>query len=180
MDIFNGVDEVLAGKSTLHRNSTGITVNFKATDLQPGHAYTIWWVIWNKPENCGDRFECTDADFANADNVMVEVLYAGGHVVGNSGKGNFSARLNENDSDGTINPLFGLPEYGGLLDAEHAEVHVVLRSHGPMVPGIVNEQIGSYGGGCDVDLGLFSEIPDAVGECADIYASVHLSPNTPE
>jgi hypothetical protein len=173
-DVVNGVE---AGTSTLHRNNNGITVNFKATGLIPGHAYTVWWVIWNNPENCNTPGACEDIDFGNADAVQVELMYATGHVVGNSGKGNFGAHLNENDASGTINPLFGLPTYGGLADAQKAEVHMVLRSHGPKIPGIVNEQIGSYLGGCPQAFPYgfppFSEIPDEAGECGDIYASIH-------
>ncbi len=176
VDIFDVVNGVLAGTSTLHRNSNGITVNYKAINLIPGHAYTLWWVIWNNPENCMVPGACSDGDFGDPD-VQVELMYATGHVVGGSGKGNFSAHLNENDASGTINPLFGLPSYGGLLDAEKAEVHMVVRSHGPKVPGIVNEQIGSYLGGCPTVFPYgfppFSEIPDEVGECGDIYASIH-------
>ena len=180
-DIIDGVNGGVVGTSTLRRNKNGININFKVDGLIPGHAYTIWWVIWNKPENCDTPYACGEPDFGNPDAVMVEVLYAAGHVVGNSGKGHFSAHLNEWDSSGTINPLFGLDEYGGLHDAEKAEVHVVLRSHGPAVPGIVNEQINSYGGGCDdiSSFDPFTEIPDEVGECGDIYFSIHLSPCTP-
>ncbi len=176
VDIFDFVNGGVVGSSTLHRNSNGITVNFKATGLIPDHAYTLWWVIWNNPENCVVMGACADADFGDPD-VQVELMYANGHVASGNGKGNFSAHLNENDASGTINPLFGLPSYGGLHDAEKAEVHMVLRSHGPKVPGIVNEQIGSYLGGCPLEFPYgfppFTEIPDAVGECGDIFAAIH-------
>jgi len=176
VDIFDVVNGVVEGTSTLHRNNNGITVNFKATGLLPDHAFTIWWVIWNNPEECAIPGACSDGDFGNPD-VQVEVMYANGHVVGNNGKGNFGAHLNENDASGTINPLFGLPSYGGLADAQKAEVHMVLRSHGPKIPGIVNEQIGSYLGGCPQAFPYgfppFTEIPDEAGECGDIYASIH-------
>ena len=70
--------------------------------------------------------------------------------------------------------LFFLPDPQGLINAE---IHMVLRSHGPAVPGIVNEQIGSYVGGCPTTLPYgfppFSEVPDAAGECGDIIAAVH-------
>ena len=173
VDIFDFVNGGVVGSSTLHRNSSGITVNFKTTALVPGHTYTLWWVIWNNPENCTVPGACTDADFALADAVEVEVMYAAGHVAGNNGSGNFSGHLNENDASGTINPLFGLASYGGLLDAGKAEVHAVLRSHGPRIPGLVAEQIGSYVGGCSINLPPFSGIPDEVGECGDIYAAIH-------
>jgi len=166
----------ITGTSTLHRNKNGITVNFKAENLHPG-AYTIWWVIWNKPQECEVPGECLDGDFAIADDVEVEVMYAGGNVVGNNGKGNFSGHLNVDDASGSINEeFFGLNSYGGLQSGNtfDAEVHVVLRTHGPAVPGLVNEQIGSYEGGCDDPLLYlpFTVYPDVIGECADIAAAV--------
>ena len=63
------------GTSTLHRNKNGLTVNFKTDGLTHGYAYTLWWVIWNNPENCTVPGACTDADFQIADLVNVEVLF---------------------------------------------------------------------------------------------------------
>lgn len=171
-----GLDGI-TGTSTLHRNKNGITVNFKAEDLYPG-AYTIWWVIWNNPEDCGTPFACADSDFGF---VEVEVLYAGGNVVGNNGKGNISAHLNAGDVSGSINDLFGLPAAGGLQAGNtfDAEVHIVLRTHGPKVPGLVNEQISSYAGGCDTPFLIppFTAYPDEIGQCADIAAAIFAPVN---
>ena len=167
----------ISGTSTLHRNKNGITVNFKAEGLYPG-AYTIWWVIWNNPEDCGIPYECADSDFGF---VEVEVLYAGGHVVGNNGKGNISGHLKAGDVSGSINDLFGLPAAGGLQAGNtfDAEVHIVLRTHGPKVPGLVNEQINSYAGGCDTPFLIppFTAYPDEIGQCADIAAAVFAPVN---
>ena len=169
------------GTSTLHRNKKGITVNFNTDGLIPGHAVTLWWVIWNNPENCTTPYACGEVDFGIADQVGVEVLYAAGHVIGGNGMGNFSARLNLNDDSESINDLFGLPAAGGLVDAQKAEVHLVIRSHGPMVPGLVKDQIGAYVGGCDDPFKYdpFTSYPDVIGECADIIASIHASTMTP-
>lgn len=169
-------DLIVIGTSTLHRNKNGITVNFKANGLHPG-AYTIWWVIWNNPLKCASPGACNEGDFNRFADVEVEVMYAGGHVVGKNGKGNFSAHLNVNDASGSINEeFFGLPPFGGLQAGKtfSSEVHVVLRTHGPVVPGLVDEQIGSYGGGCDVPLlNLpFTVYPNVIGECADIAAAL--------
>ena len=173
VDIFNAVTGDVIGKSTLHRNGNGITINFKTTGLMPGHAYTLWWVVWNKPENCATPGACVESDFANAGDVEVQLLYAAGHISGNNGKGNFSAHLKENDDTGSIHELFGLPNFGGLQDAQKAEIHAVLRSHGPKIPGQVSEQINSYEGGCVVNFAPFTEIPDEAGECGDIFAAIH-------
>ena len=176
VDVFSPTPGLeVSGISTLHRNKNGITVNFKTNGLTPGYAYTLWWVIWNSPENCTVPGACSDIDFAIADKVKVDVLFGAGHVVGNDGIGNFSAHLNENDDSESINSLFGIPHVGGLLDSQKAEVHLVIRSHGPAIPGLVNEQISSYLGGCDDPFAFppFTEVPDAVGECGDIIAAVH-------
>lgn len=166
----------ITGTATLHRNKNGITANFKATNLKPG-AYTIWWVIWNEPQNCATPGECIESDFATPVEVAVEVMYAGGHVVGNNGKGNFSAHLNAgDDSPESMNTSFGFPSVGGLRvgNTFDAEIHVVLRTHGPAVPGLVNEQINSYRGGCDNPFlyAPFTVYPNEIGECADIAAAV--------
>lgn len=170
-----GLGEI-SGTSTLHRNKNGITVNFKAEGLYPG-AYTIWWVIWNNPQECVMPGKCEEADFATPVEVQVEVMYAGGNVVGNNGKGNFSAHLRAgDDSPESMNESFGFPSVGGLAvgNTYDAEVHVVLRTHGPLRPGLVNEQIGNYRGGCDApfDILPFTEYPDEVGQCADIAAAI--------
>ena len=92
-----------------------------------------------------------ESDFTNALNVEVQLLYATGHISENNGKGNFSAHLKENDDSGSVHELFELPNFGGLQDAHSAEIHAVLRSHGPKIPGQVGEQINSYEGGCVVN-----------------------------
>ncbi len=159
--------------SILHRNKNGITVNFKTKGLIPGNAYTLWWVIWNNPEECLTPNACgDDADFGNALLVKPEVLYAAGHVVGGSGIGNFSAHLNLNDDSGSVNDLFGLPPAGGLLETQEAEVHLVLRSHGVAQPGMIPDQIHSYLGGC-TDSGGFGPDSSVEGYCRDIQAAIH-------
>lgn len=144
------------GSANLHRNKNGVTANFKTSDLEPG-AYTLWIVVFNDPTACIEG--CNEPDlFIEA--VKGEVLFATGHVVGNNGKGNFSARLNEGDNSGSVNSLFGIPDNDGLRDSQAAEIHLVLRTHGPAIPGMVNEQIGSYTGGC------------VENDCEDILAAV--------
>lgn len=135
------------GTSTLHRGKDGLTVNFKASGLAQG-TYTLWWVIFNDPGACAG--DCDDPDLLDA---QAEVMAATGGVVGPNGVGNFSAHLKENDASGSINALFDLPSFGGLHDAQSAEVLMVLRTHGPKIPGMVYEQTHTYNGGCIVPPG---------------------------
>lgn len=169
IDPING--GIIVGKSKLLRNRKGIAMALKSR-LVPGHAYTIWWVIWNFPENCIVPGACTDADFADAVGVGVDVMYAAGNVAGRNGVAGFAGHLKEGDISASTNEFFGL-EPVGLLDAKKAEVHLVVRSHGPKIPGQVQDQLSSYEGGCTVFFDPFTEIPDAEGECGDILFSIY-------
>jgi len=182
-EAFNPILNEVSGKSTLIRGRRGIWARYKAKKLIPGHAYTLWWVIWNKPENCTTPNQCNDGDFPNAANVEVELLYASGAVAKRNGKVTFYSRLRAGNDSGSVNDLFGLPFFGGLQKGNTfgSEVHLVIRSHGPAIPGLVNEQIGGYLGGCPQSFPYgfapFTEIPDAVGECGDIEFSIHAPVN---
>ena len=130
----------------------------------------VWWVVFYEPGACGTS-PCGLPDlFVPA--VKADVLYAAGNVIGGNGTGNFGAYLSEGDDSGSIASLFGLPAAEGLIDAETAEVHLIARSHGPKIPGQVDDQINSFGGGCSVEL-AGGAVPVNVGECSDIQFSIH-------
>ena len=158
------------GSSQLVRNKNGISVTLQTSGLTAGHPHTVWWVVFNEPGACGTN-PCALPDlFVPA--VKADVLYAAGNVIGGNGTGNFGAYLSEGDDSGSIASLFGLPAAEGLIDAETAEVHLIARSHGPKIPGQVNDQINSFGGGCSVEL-AGGAVPVNVGECSDIQFSIH-------
>jgi hypothetical protein len=108
------------GTSTLTRTGSGISFSLSTTGLQAGHAVTVWWMVFN-PDG------------------SVSVQYAAGHVVDEGGAAEFGGSLREGDLDGVIN---GGP---GLLDAQGANVVLVVRDHGPADPDRVNEQIHTFG-----------------------------------
>lgn len=133
-------NQVPGASSTLVRTKDGITVTIHTSELDPGAAYTVWWVIFNNPENCVGG--CGEDDlFRNGANASV--VWATGHVIGNNGVGNFAAHLKEEDNPSGL-VLFG----PGLQDAEGAAVHLIVRTHGQPIPGVVNEQISTVNGGC--------------------------------
>ena len=143
--------------SDLVRTKHGVSMTLGTSGLEPG-AYTNWFVIFNHPENCG-TFPCGegDVDPTDANGVGSSVLFATGNVVDSSGLGGFAAHLSEGNTSGA---LFG----PGLLDARAAEVHLVVRYHGPVIPALMPAQINSVGGGCGP--GLFA--------CEDVQAAVHV------
>jgi hypothetical protein len=108
------------GTSTLTRTDSGIAFSLATGGLEAGHAVTIWWMVFN-PDG------------------SVSVQFAAGHVIDDAGTAEFGGSLREGDTDGVIN---GGP---GLLDAQRANVVLVVRDHGPADPGRVNEQIHTFG-----------------------------------
>ncbi|MFQ5615955.1 MAG: hypothetical protein ACE5GO_05790 [Anaerolineales bacterium] len=92
-----------------------------------------------------------------------------GKVVKSERKAKFSARLREGDAS---NSLFSGGR--GLLDALKAEIHLVVRSHGPAIPGQTEDQITTFGGGCNEATGGGD---GAVGfACEDLQFGIHLPP----
>jgi hypothetical protein len=148
--------------SKLVRTDSGVSMTIQTNDLPPA-AFTNWWVVFNNPEFC--QFPsavdgiCGGNDFpppfgAGDPAVEVDFIFATGNVVGNNGKGGFAAHLQEGDLGGS---LLGI----GLLDARKAEIHLVVRSHGDKVPGLVSQQIHTINGGCP---------PNA---CVDVQFAIH-------
>ena len=115
------------GTSTLVRNAEGISMNLDSKDLPVG-AYSIWWVIFNKPSECGNN-ECggSDTGRGGAPNpAEASVLWATGGMVGPDRQGHFSARLGVGLAKAPGEVLRG----PALTDPLGAEVHLIIRFHG--------------------------------------------------
>ncbi len=140
---------------------SGASLQVQTSGLTPGHAVTVWWVIFNYPENCSGGVCGADDAFPPPGNVAAgaSVSFATGHVIGGSGRANFGAHISAGGS--------AAPWTVGLLEPRTAEYHFVLRDHGPALPGIVNEQILTAGGGCN-------NIPPFTGDftCVDVQAGM--------
>lgn len=172
-DVFSPVLNEVVGSSTLLRGKNGLSAEFETSGLTPGYAYTLWWGVFNQPENCNDT-PCSLDDLANPE-IKADFLFVSGLVADDSGTAIFSGALLENDGSTSVNDQLLLPiDVGGLWDAQKAQIQLLLRSHGPAVTGMVDDQISTYGGGCTDFLFPFSEIPDEEGECAEMQVSVHL------
>ena len=144
---------VAGATSTLTRNVNGVTVRVRTNSLTPGDAITMWMVVFNHPEACTNPTElgqCSDLDLGNED-VAGDVMYVGGNVVGQSGKANFAGHKSIGDNDGSIFvPL--LPpgvQPVGLLNPLGAEIHVIVHTHGAMLPEFMPSMIQTFGGGCE-------------------------------
>jgi hypothetical protein len=168
------------GESTLRRTADSVFATFGASDVPSGHAITLWWVVFNQPKECsppgcgdddiyrdGDPAAGLDDDAIAAADVVAG--FASGTVAADDGSILLSARLAAGDPGTEV--IYGdgpLLEVAGLA----AEVHLVARSHGPAIPGLVVDQISAHDGGCTALLSP-PEVADAAGECVDLQFSVH-------
>jgi hypothetical protein len=152
--VFPDGPDIPGASSTLVRSAGGVSIRLSIGGLAPG-AYTAWWVIFDDPSACVLGCGLDDLGVATG-------LYAAGHVVGNNGHATFAAHLSVGDLSGldpSAPPIFAGP---GLLDPFGAEVHLVVRYHGPAIPGRIPEQTGTFAGGCDA----FA--------CGNVAAAAHL------
>ena len=150
--------EIVPGASTLIRRRNMLEMTFHATGLQPGAVHTAWWVVFNRPERCSDGVCDADDIFIDPHTPETSVLWAAGLIAGYDGSGNFSAQLRRRAAVGE----FVIDN--GLRDFRKAEVHIVLRTHGDPIPGLVGQQISRFNGDdCIVNM------------CRDVQAAIHLS-----
>lgn len=166
-DIVGG-DRVRGAYSEIKRSDSHICVSVDTRDL-PSGAYTAWWLIFNNPEACGGSSDmagnCTMADLGNVE-VEATAMWAGASVVGPDGEAHLSTCAWEGETTHEVMPVGAQM---GLLDAAGAEVHVVLRSHGPAAysePELLGRQLNSYNGGCQ------TETQDGF-ECTELQSVVH-------
>jgi len=117
------------GASTLARTVDGIRARITTREVTPGHAYTVWAVVFNTPEGCDGP--CDAGDLANPAAGAASLLGDGG-----------VARVDRTTF------AVALPVGDGLTDALGAEVHFVIRTHGSAIPGLVGAQTSTLNGGC--------------------------------
>ena len=174
-----------AGSSQIVRTDNGISGNISVhlgneSGSAAGVTVTLWLVIFNEPGACEEG--CDEPDLFNPE-VMPDVVYGGGHVVGGSEKARIAYHYQEGSNEGSIADLFGMPTDGGesfgLIDSRAAEVHYVARLHGPVNTAAMPAQIQSFDGGC-IAFAPFGFLPptgsDDVrlgwGECQDVIFAI--------
>ncbi len=139
---------IINGSSAkLTRGESAVWIRVNTTGLDAG-AYTNWWVIFNNPDACTDPCDLDDL-FDPTQRVAVQssVLFGAGGIVGENGVGHFDSYLEE----GVLPTGPGQVGFGpGLLNAEGAVIHYLLRYHGPASsdPTILNKQTNHIAGGC--------------------------------
>ena len=141
---------------SLHRENHQVTFNGSFSGLQPNGAYTAWWFIFNRPEECTET-PCSADDFFIRG--IGQGFNAGGFLTNNEGRGDFSAHLPKGRiplgadrfSDISV-PVFGFPvdtrTENGLRRTFRSEIRLIVRYHGEPNFEDIHEQLGNYLGGC--------------------------------
>jgi hypothetical protein len=110
------------------------------SELNPGHAYTAWWVNVDDPSACSTS-PCSAPDLIQNEATDSQVTFGDGRVVGKKGRGVFTTHMPAGEIEGW------LPDRS--FDNTHgAEIHIVLNDHGPVIPSLMPEMIRTYRAGC--------------------------------
>lgn len=127
-------------EATVVRRDGGVSFTFSTTDLRPGHAYTVWFVVVNNPAACAAS-PCSGPDILLNPATDSQVTYGAGHVSGASGRASFAGSFQVGSIEGWL-------ANGALRDARNAEIQLVLNDHGPKLQGYLPEMIQTYRAGC--------------------------------
>ena len=152
--LFSDGSAVPGAWSTLLTSSSGASFQLHTNGLPAGDEVTIWWVIFNHPENCSHGalgLRCGEGDLSEPA-VDASVVYGAGHVIGGSGMGTFGGWIGVGDTDGA---LFG----PGLTNPLGADIHFVVHDHGRLSPQQIAEGTHNFG--------------PCVPECMDMQFSPH-------
>ena len=116
----------------------------QTADLPAGDTVTVWWIIFNDPQNCThpeSGLRCGPGDlpaFGGDDSALTSVVYAAGHVIGGAGRATFAGELAYGDTSGA---LWG----PGLVNPTSADIHLLVRDHGLLRPQQIGDGIHDYG-----------------------------------
>ena len=124
-------------EARMMRHDTGVFVSFDTQGLTPGHVNTLWFVVINDPAQCETPFACTSKDvLKRTDVVKSDVTYGGGVVAAPDGSARFAWHQAEGDmADGWFTD--------GMIEADNAEIHLVINDHGPLFEGREFEMLNS-------------------------------------
>ena len=152
---FNSDEVVPFAGANLARTDGGVSAFMYSVGIDPSQVYTLWWVVFNNPSGCVDGCGLDDVlatvgENANNNPADIGMFYGGGKQVGVIGAVGFGASLQEGDTS------YCVPEGDGpfsvlcnpLVDAETAEIHLVVRNHGPGLAGELASQLTRFTGGC--------------------------------
>ncbi len=136
----------------LVRRTNSVSLRLRTRSLPPG-AYTLWWEVYNAPENCVGECDFFEDAFNPA--TGFSVYWAAGGIVGADGQMQVEAETLVGDPPDEACPavpfvgpkmLFGC----GLLNPLGAQINVIIKTHGAPNPNhaVLYRQVGTIGGAC--------------------------------
>lgn len=163
---FSDNSQVSGAISHISTNEWGARATLSTSGLTPNDVVTLWWVIFNHPEHCEHgtgEIRCGEGDLFVPE-VEASVQYAAGKRV-TGGSAFFTSFSSTDDTSGAI-----LGDWG-LHHPLSADIHLVVRSHGQLIPELLGSQLTTFGGGCN-------NVPEGTGEpgpntCVDLQYAVH-------
>lgn len=125
----------------LNLSGAGAAMILETSELEPGHAITVWFVAIQSPENCASN-PCSPVEaMGMVDKMNSVATNAGGTVVGADGRIKVQGFLPVGEVAGNFyDTTFTAPET--------SEYHIVVHDHGPLIPELASDQISSFRGGC--------------------------------
>ena len=125
-----------------------VTATISTSALQPGHAYSLLWAVFNNPWYCSDPCDVNDLEVMGGDpRADASVFWAGGLLADENGYGSATIKLVPGR---TGRELFAMSNDSGLRLSRLAWAHirVGLRDHGPATTGQIAKQLGTSSEGC--------------------------------
>ena len=161
--------EAVVGAFSQVDRGEGSVASKVRTQATPGHAYTLWYVIFNNPAACNGG-ECGEDDifaadgsfnFAQIEAARISVVWGkAGDVANSAGRvkldGGFA--VGEVPTGPGVKMVIGKLDDGALVPGvasglEHtaAEIHLVIQDHGPAHadPALLELQTSSFQGACN-------------------------------
>lgn len=150
------------GMSTVIRNKDSVGTSITMRGLTPGNAYTLWVMSFDKPEKCVNPCACGGPDFANPNVVVGAIGGMTGRVADEYGQATMASSI----AYGVLPSGPGQVLIPNPIANKKAHLALVVRDHGPASsnPAVLEQQLNSWGGGCDT----FA--------CFDSFVSDHASP----
>ena len=157
--------------ATLTRSQAGMSLSASVSGLTPGGTYTLWLILFNDPTACAAA--CAGSDLMGA-GVGGSGVNGDGLIADANGNGTYAATLAVGDA-GHHQVIFG----PGLTDPMDAELHVVIRNHGPTSadPAELLEQTSIVQGGCTEESSV-TGTGTGTFTCWDPYVGIFSGSNT--
>jgi hypothetical protein len=161
---FPGSASGISGEATLTRTRDGLWVDQDVEGLTAGNAYSVWWAIFDNPRGCDGPCDPSDLGRRQAQASLVN----GGGFVAEGSTQFYGSHLSRHDVEGR-HVQVGDPS--GVDNPYGAEVHVVLRDHGPAEtdPANLAVQISTFSEFCNLPPGI----------CRNVSLAVFLPPDAP-